>query len=79
MSKPLSVVVAGGGIGGLAAALVLGRQGHEVTVLEQSAAYMRRFEPDYQLPQIKRQGGSSCAIATATIDRMWSASTVLEL
>lgn len=39
MSKPLSVVVAGGGIGGLAAALVLGRQGHEVTVLEQSAAF----------------------------------------
>jgi 2-polyprenyl-6-methoxyphenol hydroxylase-like FAD-dependent oxidoreductase len=39
MSKPLSVVIAGGGIGGLAAGLVLGRQGHEVTVLEQSAAF----------------------------------------
>ena len=39
MSKPLRVVVAGGGIGGLAAAYVLGRQGHEVTVLEQSAAF----------------------------------------
>jgi salicylate hydroxylase len=39
MSKPLSVVVAGGGIGGLAAAYVLGRQGHQVTVLEQSAAF----------------------------------------
>jgi len=39
MSKSLSVLVAGGGIGGLAAACVLGRQGHEVTVLEQSNAF----------------------------------------
>lgn len=39
MSKPLSIVVAGGGIGGLAAAYVLGRQGHQVTVLEQSSAF----------------------------------------
>lgn len=39
MSKPLSVVIAGGGIGGLAAAYVVGRQGHDVTVLEQSAAF----------------------------------------
>jgi salicylate hydroxylase len=39
MSKPLSLLVAGGGIGGLAAAYVLGRQGHRVTVLEQANAF----------------------------------------
>jgi 2-polyprenyl-6-methoxyphenol hydroxylase-like FAD-dependent oxidoreductase len=39
MRQPLNVIVAGGGIGGLAAAYVLGSQGHRVTVLEQSAAF----------------------------------------
>lgn len=33
------IVIAGGGIGGLAAALVLGRQGYQVNVLEQSDAF----------------------------------------
>jgi len=37
--QPLNLIVAGGGIGGLAAAWVLGRDGHAVTVLEQSAAF----------------------------------------
>jgi 2-polyprenyl-6-methoxyphenol hydroxylase-like FAD-dependent oxidoreductase len=35
----LHILVAGGGIGGLAAACVLARHGHRVTVLEQSAAF----------------------------------------
>jgi 2-polyprenyl-6-methoxyphenol hydroxylase-like FAD-dependent oxidoreductase len=39
MMHPLDILIAGGGIGGLAAAFVLGRQGHRVTVFEQSAAF----------------------------------------
>lgn len=39
MTAPLHLLVAGGGIGGLAAAFVLARGGHRVTVLEQSAAF----------------------------------------
>lgn len=39
MAQALHLLVAGGGIGGLAAAYVLGRHGHKVTVLEQSAAF----------------------------------------
>src|SRR5947208_875644 len=39
MAAPLKIIISGGGIGGLAAAYVLGRDGHEVTVLEQSSAF----------------------------------------
>jgi len=39
MTPPLNLIVAGGGIGGLAAAYVLGRGGHRVTVLEQAGTY----------------------------------------
>ena len=38
-ARPLNLLVAGGGIGGLAAAYVLGRSGHDVTVLEQAATF----------------------------------------
>ncbi len=39
MSMKQNVLIAGGGIGGLAAALVLGRQGHTVKVLEQASEF----------------------------------------
>ena len=39
MTRSLQLIVAGGGIGGLAAAFVLAKAGHAVTVLEQSAAF----------------------------------------
>ena len=38
-TPPLNLLVAGGGIGGLAAAYVLGRAGHAVTVLEQAGTF----------------------------------------
>lgn len=39
MAAHLHFLIAGGGIGGLCAAYVLGREGHRVTVFEQSAAF----------------------------------------
>ncbi len=39
MNSPLPILIAGGGIGGLATALVLARDGHAVTVLEQAASF----------------------------------------
>ena len=39
MTAVLALLISGGGIGGLAAAYVLARQGHSVTVLEQASAF----------------------------------------
>lgn len=39
MGTPLNIVIVGGGIGGLAAAYVLARKSHTVTVLEQASAF----------------------------------------
>ena len=39
--KPLSIAVVGAGIGGLAAATLLRRAGHEVHVFEQAAQFAR--------------------------------------
>lgn len=39
MTSPQPILIAGGGIGGLATALVLARDGHAVTVLEQAASF----------------------------------------
>jgi len=39
VTSPLPILIAGGGIGGLATALVLARDGHRVTVLEQAASF----------------------------------------
>lgn len=39
MTSPHPILIAGGGIGGLATALVLARDGHAVTVLEQAASF----------------------------------------
>ncbi len=41
MSKPLRIGITGAGIGGLAAAVLLKRAGHEVTVYEQAARFAR--------------------------------------
>jgi salicylate hydroxylase len=41
MAKRLNIGIAGGGIGGLTAAIALRKQGHAVTVYEQAAKYMR--------------------------------------
>ncbi|WP_096668356.1 3-hydroxybenzoate 6-monooxygenase [Polaromonas sp. AET17H-212] len=39
MTSPHPIIIAGGGIGGLATALVLARDGHAVTVLEQATSF----------------------------------------
>jgi salicylate hydroxylase len=41
VTRSLNIGIAGGGIGGLTAAIALRQQGHAVTVYEQSAKYMR--------------------------------------
>ena len=38
-TSPLPLLISGGGIGGLAAAMVLAQDGHPVTLLEQAASF----------------------------------------
>jgi 2-polyprenyl-6-methoxyphenol hydroxylase-like FAD-dependent oxidoreductase len=38
-TSPLPLLISGGGIGGLAAAMVLAQDGHRVTLLEQAASF----------------------------------------
>ena len=39
MAKAAPIIISGGGIGGVTAAMVLGRDGHDVVVLEQAHAF----------------------------------------
>ncbi|MFT3718223.1 FAD-dependent monooxygenase [Pseudorhodoferax sp.] len=41
MNQPLNIAIAGGGVGGLAAAIALRAQGHDVTVFEQARGFSR--------------------------------------
>ena len=68
---PLRVIIIGGGVGGLAAALGLARNGHEVAVYERSKAsggvgFAFRITPNsdkcLQYLDIDAEAGGACAV-----------------
>jgi len=67
MSKALPVLVAGGGIGGLAAALALVRRGLQVKVLEQSP----------EIGEIESSISSMHPCSTRAVSRLGPASTTI--
>ncbi|HEY1542177.1 MAG TPA: FAD-dependent monooxygenase [Xanthobacteraceae bacterium] len=73
MGEPLPILIAGGGIGGLSAALALGRKGFSVRVLEQAAefapiGYGIQLGPNV-FPMFARLGITEAVMREATIPK----------
>ncbi len=73
MADPRPILIAGGGLGGLTAALALGRKGHAVRVLEQAAkfapiGYGIQLGPNV-FPMFDRIGVTAAVMREATIPK----------